>query len=325
MDIDPYEVLQLDIGAACSDADIRKAYRKRALACHPDKVKTDSASRKKAAEIEFDRVKKAYEILCDPEAKKALDDLHRVKKARTAKDATQDAKRRKMREDLDRREKQVARENNEYDIAKNRLQAELERLRKESALKRKQERDQAYGASNTPDSTPADNDPQRASTIKATWNRASGSYTADQLKAIFSEFGELEDVILRDNKKKKGIALVVFTSPQAAMLASEMPCGDFSNPLEVRRLGGDDEADLCDNKPTSSAPASASVPPSASPKPMFGGVGSFPSFTGAGPMLGASHRDYENETLTRMRQAGERARLLREEQEKDTAAVGETR
>ena len=24
MDIDPYEVLQLDIGAACSDADIRK-------------------------------------------------------------------------------------------------------------------------------------------------------------------------------------------------------------------------------------------------------------------------------------------------------------
>jgi DnaJ-class molecular chaperone len=45
-------------------------------------------------------VKKAYEILCDPEAKKALDDLHRVKKARTAKDATQDAKRRKMREGM---------------------------------------------------------------------------------------------------------------------------------------------------------------------------------------------------------------------------------
>jgi RNA recognition motif-containing protein len=37
------------------------------------------------------------------------------------------------------------------------------------------------------------------------------------LQAIFSEFGELEDVILRDNKKKKGIALVVFTSPQAAV------------------------------------------------------------------------------------------------------------
>ena len=73
-----------------------QAYRKRALECHPDKIK--DPKKRPAAEIEFDKVKKAYEILGDAEARKALDDLVRVQRARKEKTAGQDAKRQKMRE-----------------------------------------------------------------------------------------------------------------------------------------------------------------------------------------------------------------------------------
>ena len=38
---------------------------------------------------------------------------------------------------------------------------------------------------------------------------------------------------------------------------------------------------------------------------------------GGGPVVGSAHRDYENVTLMRMRQAAERARLIREMEERE--------
>jgi len=70
-------------------------------------------------------VKRAYEVLSDADARKALDELARVQRARAAKDATQDAKRRRMREELERREKQAARGESELQTARNALNAEV--------------------------------------------------------------------------------------------------------------------------------------------------------------------------------------------------------
>ena len=77
-------------------------------------------------------MKRAYEVLSDADARKALDELARVQKARAAKDATQDAKRRRMREELERREQQAARGESELQTARNALNAEV-RVRCEKA------------------------------------------------------------------------------------------------------------------------------------------------------------------------------------------------
>jgi DnaJ family protein A protein 2 len=69
-EIDLYEILGVPKDA--SQADIRKAYRKAALANHPDKVPEDQRA---DAEVRFKAVSQAYEILSDEE-KRHLYDAH---------------------------------------------------------------------------------------------------------------------------------------------------------------------------------------------------------------------------------------------------------
>jgi DnaJ family protein C protein 17 len=97
-DVDPYAVLGLAPGVL-TDAEIKKAYRKKALVLHPDKRKD---SEREVAQREFDALQKAYDILLDPQARKALEDLAKARAATQARFDAQDAKRRKLREDLER-------------------------------------------------------------------------------------------------------------------------------------------------------------------------------------------------------------------------------
>jgi curved DNA-binding protein CbpA len=66
---DPYQIL--GVAEDASTADIKKAYRKLALANHPDKQK-DEASREKACTI-FPKLAAAYEILSDEEERQQYD------------------------------------------------------------------------------------------------------------------------------------------------------------------------------------------------------------------------------------------------------------
>ena len=66
---DPYQIL--GVAEDASAADIKKAYRKLALANHPDKQK-DEVSREKACTI-FPKLAEAYEILSDEEERQQYD------------------------------------------------------------------------------------------------------------------------------------------------------------------------------------------------------------------------------------------------------------
>jgi DnaJ family protein C protein 17 len=79
-DVDPYAVLGLAPGVL-TDAEIKKAYRKKALVLHPDKRKD---SEREVAQREFDALQKAYDILLDPQARKALEDLAKAREVRRA-------------------------------------------------------------------------------------------------------------------------------------------------------------------------------------------------------------------------------------------------
>merc|ERR1711939_1074917 len=67
-DIDLYEILGVPKDA--SQADIRKAYRKQALANHPDKVPPEE---REEAEARFKAASQAYEILYDDEKRHLYD------------------------------------------------------------------------------------------------------------------------------------------------------------------------------------------------------------------------------------------------------------
>lgn len=127
-DLDLYGLLELTID--CSEQDIRSAYRKKALKCHPDKNTDD----KKAIET-FHLLSKAIEVLLDKSARAAYDSVIRRKEEVKIRNSKLDATRKKFKEDLERREKEAENERYKgYKVNKSEeeiLQQEIDRLRKE--------------------------------------------------------------------------------------------------------------------------------------------------------------------------------------------------
>ena len=66
-DRDYYEIL--GVSKTASDAELKAAYRKQALAWHPDRHQSD----KKTAEAKFKEINEAYEVLSDAQKKAAYD------------------------------------------------------------------------------------------------------------------------------------------------------------------------------------------------------------------------------------------------------------
>jgi len=72
---DPKYYKLLEVRPGCSDAELKKSYRKLALRWHPDKQVGKSDAEKDQAEEKFKEISQAYDTLSDPEKRKIYDQV----------------------------------------------------------------------------------------------------------------------------------------------------------------------------------------------------------------------------------------------------------
>ena len=145
---DAYAVLGIEGGASATEADIKKAYRRKALELHPDKNRDDPDR----AAADFSRAQRAFQVLSDAKARRALDDLVRARTLREERHAGRDEERRRMVADLEAREREARGEAAAAASAAATFEAELDRLREEAT---KAAMDAAAAAAAPPSGTDA--------------------------------------------------------------------------------------------------------------------------------------------------------------------------
>ncbi|KAF5751038.1 hypothetical protein HS088_TW02G00048 [Tripterygium wilfordii] len=239
--VDHYAVLGLpsgEEGAKLTEKEISKAYKFKALELHPDKRPDDPN-----AHDNFQKLKSSYEILKDEKARKLFDDLLRIKRDQHQRHTQRDAKRRRMVSDLEEREHAAAfdpdpelKAKQEEERIARKLKEEIERIRAMHKGK-----GQGAATATAPESSSTGNVGgtgvvlDKSKVLKVSWEKVGEEYTADRLRELFSKFGKVEDVVIKSSKKK-GSALVVMSTKEAAFSATGNVCGHLSNPLLVLPL-----------------------------------------------------------------------------------------
>ncbi|KAK4284876.1 hypothetical protein QN277_001652 [Acacia crassicarpa] len=236
---DHYLVLGLpsgEEGAKLTEKEISKAYKLKALELHPDKRPDDPN-----AHSNFQKLKTSYEILKDEKARKLFDDLLRVKREQQRRLSQRDGKRRKMVSDLEERERAAfatdpsVKEREEEERIARQLKEEIARIRAMHANKGvPTEPDLKNKSTGVGKESMATGGPglDKEKALKVSWERVGEGYTAEKLRELFSEFGEVEDVVIKGSKKK-GSALVVMATKEGAVASTGTVCGHLSNPLLV--------------------------------------------------------------------------------------------
>ncbi|XP_077411501.1 dnaJ homolog subfamily C member 17 [Vanacampus margaritifer] len=292
--LDLYGLLGIENTATTKE--IKKAYRQKALKCHPDK----NPDNPKAAEL-FHQLSQALEVLTDAAAKAAYDKVCAAKKQAEERNRKLDDKRKKIKLDLEARERQAEAETqDEVEITRT-LEEEITRLREEGCrlleeeqrlikerIQREREEQQNGG-----DYRHRNSGPGRCSRsnvtpkLKLKWkckkdDDRNGGYCQEFILKLLQKYGDILNVIV--SSKKKGSAIVEFATVRAAELAIKNESGLCENPLKVSWLEGQPEV----------APASQST---------------------QGSMT--KERDYESVVMMKMRQAAERQRLIEQMQKED--------
>lgn len=241
IELDHYSILGLpsgEEGAKLTEKEISKAYRIKALELHPDKRRDDPN-----AHENFQRLKTSYEILKDEKARKLFDELLKIKREQQRRHSERDSKKRKMVSDLEERERAafapdpVARERAEEERIAKKLKEEIARIRAMHANKGaatasvpKTQNGSVGKESESTSSVKLD----KEKILKVSWEKVAEDYTAERLREVFSRFGDVEDVVMKN--KRRGSALVVMANKDAAVAATGTLCGDLSNPLLVLPL-----------------------------------------------------------------------------------------
>ncbi|XP_037588581.1 dnaJ homolog subfamily C member 17-like [Cebus imitator] len=243
------ELLQMDLYALlgieekAADKEVKKAYRQKALSCHPDK----NPDNPRAAEL-FHQLSQALEVLTDAAARAAYDKVRKAKKQAAERTQKLDEKRTKVKLDLEARERQAqAQESEEEESRSTRtLEQEIERLREEGSRQLeeqqrlireqiRQEHDQRLRRKT--ENTEGQGTPK----LKLKWkckkeNESKGGYSKDVLLRLLQKYGEVLNLVL--SSTKAGTAVVEFATVRAAELAVQNEVGLVDNPLKISWLEG---------------------------------------------------------------------------------------
>ncbi|KAJ3154816.1 hypothetical protein HK101_001599 [Irineochytrium annulatum] len=210
-DPDFYDVLGLTVTSTIQE--INKAYRKKALTCHPDKVAKGDT---KSADL-FLLLTRAVETLTDAAKRRAYDEHHRARVAQKARAATLDASRKRGRDALEERERaaQVRRgqERADEEAKKNELERlRAEGLRRMKELERMMDAEMAgtsaaagvgvgseprLGAEKVAPRAPAEDEDVHGLSVLVKWNRKKQTFTQDEVVAILGAYGELDAMTMK--------------------------------------------------------------------------------------------------------------------------------
>ncbi|KAK2587395.1 hypothetical protein KPH14_003110 [Odynerus spinipes] len=237
MDIYEKSLKIIGVEASATVEEVKKAYRKKALSCHPDKHPDNP----RAAEL-FHELSGALEILTDLSARAAYDKILIARRQSKLRTREFDAKRRKFKEDLEAREEAYQNaSNNKYSSTNDeqKLQAEIERLQKEGsklveeeiALVKKQIWEQLHVSQ-------SDTNPSNYR-VKIKWKAAkndpqNGGYDYDTLYRILYKHGDIAALVV--STTKKGRAMVEYKNKGSAETAAQIEVGFMDNPLTLEGL-----------------------------------------------------------------------------------------
>ncbi|XP_031135103.1 dnaJ homolog subfamily C member 17 isoform X2 [Sander lucioperca] len=251
------DILQMDlygllgIESTATTKEIKKAYRQKALTCHPDK----NPDNPKAVEL-FHQLSQALEVLTDAAAKAAYDKICTAKKRAEERTRKLDDKRKKIKLDLEAREQQAEAQSQEEVQNTRTLEEEIARLREEGSrqleeeqrlireqIQREREEQQLQTGvynSGVERCSKSNVTPK----LKLKWkckkdDETNGGYSQDILFRLLQKYGDVSNVIV--SRKKRGSAVVEFATVRAAELATKNESGLSENPLKISWLEGQPE------------------------------------------------------------------------------------
>ncbi|XP_003224819.1 dnaJ homolog subfamily C member 17 isoform X1 [Anolis carolinensis] len=298
------ELLELDlyallgVGEKAADKEIKKAYRQKALTCHPDKHPDNP----KAAEL-FHQLSQALALLTDAAARAAYDKVRKAKKQAAERTQKLDDRRKKVKLDLEAREREAQSQVNkeeEIHITKT-LEQEIRRLREEGSRQLEEQQrlikeqirlekgQQVHGKQDR-----YGEESKGTPKLKLRWkcskeDETKGGYSKEVLLQILQKYGEVLNLLI--SSKKTGSAVVEFATVKAAEMAVKNEVGLINNPLKITWLEGQPQG--------STLYADGSIQPRISQDSVV------------------SERDYESLVMMRMRQAAERQKLIEQMKQED--------
>ncbi|KAJ8399120.1 hypothetical protein AAFF_G00414990 [Aldrovandia affinis] len=303
------ELLQMDLYGLLGVEDtasgkaIKKAYRQKALTCHPDK----NPDNPQAAEL-FHQLSQALEVLADAPARAAYDKIRKAKRQAEERTRKLDDKRKKIKLDLEARERDAEAQTFEEVRITRTLEDKITRLREEGSrqlqeeqrlIKEQIQREREGGVHTAESGTGGEKRSNSNVTpkLKLKWKStkeddANGGYSQDILLSLLQKYGDVLNVLI--SRKKKGSAVAEFATVKGAELAYKNEMGLMENPLKISWLEGEPAA----------------------PPPVLHSYGNDGPFRQIQGSL-STERDYESVVLMRMRQAAERQRLIEEMQKED--------
>uniref|UniRef100_A0ABK0LR01 DnaJ heat shock protein family (Hsp40) member C17 n=1 Tax=Rattus norvegicus TaxID=10116 RepID=A0ABK0LR01_RAT len=260
------ELLQMDLYALlgieekAADKEVKKAYRQKALSCHPDK----NPDNPRAAEL-FHQLSQALEVLTDAAARAAYDKVRKARKQAAERTQRLDEKRKKVKLDLEARERQAqaqGTEEEEESRSTTTLEQEIARLREEGSRQLEEQQrliqeqirqDREQRLRGRTENTEGKGTPK----LKLKWkckkeDESQGGYSRDILLRLLQKYGEVLNLVL--SKKKAGNAIVEFATVRAAELAVRNEVGLADNPLKVSWLEGQPQGTVDPSPPGLSKP-----------------------------------------------------------------------